>query len=110
MKKSFKILPLVCWSLAIIVTALVYFLLVDDLFSSAVKVLSVCFVLLAEAILCIKFLSNKQSIIMNVQMIFGFVYLLAAVLLSFIYISVPSPNIKWFVALHAILLLLLIIS
>ena len=109
MKKGFKILPLICWSLAILVTALVYFLLVDDLFSSAVKVLSVCFVLLAEAIMCVKFLSKKQSIIMNAQIFFGAIYLVVSFILSIIYINIPSPDVKWFIVIHAILLLLLTI-
>lgn len=109
MKKNFKVIPLICWTLIIIITALIYCLLVEDLFSSVVKVLSVCFVILAELILCIKFLSKKQSIIMNVQMIFGGSYLLAVFVLSLIYINLTAPQMKWFIAIHATLLLILTI-
>ena len=110
MKKDFKLLPLICWSLAVIITALLYCLLVDNIFSSATKILSVVFVLLAEAAMCLKHFSKKQSILMNVQMMFGAVYLLVTVVLSFIYVNIPTPDIKWFISIHAILLLLLTIA
>ncbi len=109
-KKGFKTLPLICWGLAIVVTALVYWLLVDDLFSYPVKWLSVCFVLLAEIIMCLKFVSRKQSIIMNTQGMTGGLYLVVVFVLSLIYVNLSEPNIKWFIAIHAILLLVLAIA
>ena len=110
MKKGFTTLPALCWALSVIVTGLVYFLLVDELFSFPVKWLSVCFVILAEIILCFKSLIKKKSIITNTQLIFGGIYLFSTFVLSVIYINISNPNIKWFVALHAVLLLILTIA
>ena len=110
MRKGSKIIPLISWILVIVVTALVYCLLVDDIFSSAVKVMSVAFVLLAEAILCVKFLARKQSIIMNTQLIFSGMYLAVVMILSFIYVNVDAPNVKLFIAIHAVLLVLLTVT
>ena len=110
MKKNFKIVPFVCWMLILVVTATIYALLVDGIFSSAVKAMSVIFVLLAEVILCVKFLSKNQSIIMNSQIAFGGIYLVCVLLLSVIYVNIASPNLKWFIAIHLVLLVLLSVA
>lgn len=110
MKKVFKTLPLICWGLVVVVTALVYFLIVNDLFDFPVKWLSVCFVLLAEIIMCAKHVLGKRSIIMNTQGITGGIYLAAVFVLSIIYINLSDPNIKRFIAIHAILLSVLTIT
>ena len=109
MKKNFKVLPALCWSLIVVVTALVYFLLVDELFSKPIKWISLCFVLLAEIFLCLKFLTNRKSIILNTQGITGGIYLLAVFVLSIVYTNASDPNVKWFVSIHSILLLVLAI-
>lgn len=110
MKKGFKTLPVICWTLAVIVTALVYWLLVDGLFSFPVKWISVCFVLLAEILLCFKSLTKKLSIITSPQLIFGGIYLFVTFIMSVIYINLSDPNIKWFISLHAVLLVILAIA
>lgn len=110
MRKGFRTLPAICWVLAALVTGLVYCLLVDELFSSPAKRLSVCFVLLAEIILCFKSLTKKQSIITNTQLIFGGIYLFVTFILSVIYINISDPNIKWFIALHTVLLVILTVA
>ena len=110
MKKRYKVLPTLCWSLIVVITALVYFLLVDDLFSKPIKWISVCFVVVAEIFLCLKFLSNRKSIILNVHGITGGIYLAIVFILSIIYINIPDPSIKWFISIHSILLLVLVVA
>ena len=105
MKK--KILPLICFVLAIIITATVYILFVDDLFQSSIKWLSLAFVLLAEISLLLKTVFGKKTIILNSQIFVGIAYLAVTVLLSIIYINAAAPKIKLFVAVHLILLFLL---
>ncbi len=110
MKKRFNALPLVCWLLAIAATVAIYALLVDGLLSSPAKYASVCFVLLAELALCAKFTMGKHSIILNTNGVTGGIYLIATIILSIIYINVPSPNMKRFAVVHILLLAALVIS
>ncbi len=109
MKKRIQILPLVSWLVVIAVTAVLYALLVENLFSSPAKWLSCAFVLLAEISLCAKFMFGNHSILLNTQGISGFLYLVVTVILSLVYINASEPNMKWFVAIHLVLLALLII-
>ncbi len=105
MKK--KILPLICFALAIITTATVYILFVDGLFQSPIKWLSLTFVLLAEISLLAKTVFGKKAIILNSQIFAGIAYLAVVAILSIIYINATDPKIKPFIAIHLILLFLL---
>lgn len=109
MKKRIQVLPLVSWLVVIAATIALYLLLVDNLFLSPVKWLSLSFVLLAEIALAAKFLFGNHSILLNTNGFSGFLYLLATVILSLVYINVFDPNIKWFVSIHVLLLAVLIV-
>lgn len=109
MKKRIQILPLVSWLIVIATTVALYTLLVENLFSTPIKWLSLFFVFLAEVALCAKFIFGNHSILLNTNGITGVLYLVIVLILSFVYINAAEPNIKWFITIHLSLLAILVI-
>lgn len=109
MKKSFRTLPLICWLCVIVATAVIYALVVEDMFSYTERWASVIFVLLGEILLCVKYAFGKYSSILNTHGISGLMYTVIAFVLSLVYINATDPNITWFFVIHIILLTALIV-
>lgn len=109
MKKTSKMLPLISGLLIIGLTVLLYALLVDNLFSSIVKWLSLIFVVIAEIAMLLKVLIGSKDHIMNIQNYVGITYWLITLILSWVFIAIPSPNIKIFIAFQVTFLVIIVV-
>lgn len=102
-------LPLISGLLIIGLTVLLYALLVDNLFSSIVKWLSLIFVVIAEIAMLLKVLIGSKDHIMNIQNYVGITYWLITLILSWVFIAIPSPNIKIFIAIQVTFLVIIVV-
>ena len=95
-----------CGALAIVATFLLYFLIFDDLFEVAVKWTSLLFLVLAEAVLIVKYTVGSKSLIMSAQSAASGVHIVLVLLVSVICI-LAKATVKVFGLLNVVFLLLL---
>ncbi len=109
MKNNQKLLSIICGVLVMALTALIYGLTVENLFRESIKWLSVLFLLIAEFLLLIKVLFGKKDALMGAQFTVGAGYAGVVFILSLIFINIPSPGSKWFISIHAICFVALVL-
>lgn len=104
MTKKTKSTILICGALVMVLTAVAYFLLFDDLFDVGMRWVSMCALLFSELVCTAKLAVKRDSLISNVHATTGVALILAALFFSVLYNAFWQDEIKHFILWNLIAL------
>lgn len=104
MTKKTKSTILICGALAMVLTAVAYFLLFDDLFEVGMRWVSMCALLFSELVCTAKLAVKRDSLISNVHATTGVALILVVLFFSVLYNAFWQDEIKHFILWNLIAL------
>ena len=104
MTKKTKSTILICGALVMVLTAVAYFLLFDDLFDVGMRWVSMCSLLFSELVCTAKLAVKRDSLISNVHATTGVALILVVLFFSVLYNAFWQDEIKHFILWNLIAL------
>ena len=104
MTKKTKSTILICGALVMVLTAVAYFLLFDDLFDVGMRWVSMCALLFSELVCTAKLAVKRDSLISNVHATTGVALILVVLFFSVLYNAFWQDEIKHFILWNLIAL------
>ncbi len=104
MTKKTKSTILICGALVMVLTAVAYFLLFDDLFEVGMRWISMCALLFSELVCTAKLAVKRDSLISNVHATTGVALILVVLFFSVLYNAFWQDEIKHFILWNLIAL------